>query len=229
MLGHLPVSRCQIALIDVLAVGRRRIRHGKLVSPLAPLTSDITRIDDTGKKAVVTMVQNDAYVINALVLGYTLQKYNPSLVAQEGMDFVALLPTEHDLSSTSLDRLRQVGWQLRFEEEFLVNGTDNLPINYRRNFFKLNIWAWEEYVKMAYLDADCMVRGDITLLLSREYSNVSIKILVNCDRFRCCSGYLAVGYARRKLQCWRIVLSPVGRYLRRTVEQNTVQSYSLGR
>jgi hypothetical protein len=137
--------------------------HSRLPYPLF-LSSRLTQ-SPTSAKAIVSNVQNEAYVPLALVLAYTIRKYN-SVHLTHPVDLVLLLPHEHDITSASLTRLEQVGWQFRYEDDLEVNGTDTLPRNYRRNFIKLRLWSWVEYRKIAFLDADTMVMGDIGELLS---------------------------------------------------------------
>jgi glycogenin glucosyltransferase len=131
--------------------------------------SGVSNINVHGrKKAIVSMVQNEDYLPMALVLGYTLQKYNQRL-ANDGIDQVMLVPYEHDMSPTSLARLKKVGWTIRYEQDVAVEGTETLYVAYQRNFLKLRLWSWTEYAKVGFIDADCMVRGDVSLLVSDKF------------------------------------------------------------
>jgi alpha-N-acetylglucosamine transferase len=121
-----------------------------------------------GLKAIVTNVQNEHYVTNALVLGYTLQKYNPTL-ADQNIEAVLMVPYKHDITPKSMSQLKEVGWIIRYEEDLAVEGVQSLPLNYQRNFIKLRVWRWIDYLKIAWIDADCMVKGDVSFLLSTDF------------------------------------------------------------
>ena len=111
----------------------------------------------------MTSVQNEAYVAGALVLAYTLQKHNPDLVSST--DLILVVPADNDLTARSKERLEQVGWKLHHEEKVRIKG---VPRHWS-NHVKLRIWRWTQYKKLVWLDADCMVKGDISLLLSERY------------------------------------------------------------
>ena len=118
---------------------------------------------------IVSYVQNEEYVPITLNLCYTVQKYNPNIPYEK----IILLPTDHTVSPMSLARFQELGWTLRLEEPIEVEGSENLPANYRRNFVKLHIWKWIEFRKLAYIDGDCLVLGDISLLLSEGIGTTS--------------------------------------------------------
>jgi len=183
------LSLCQhvLNIVSIKPVGQLlEIHRQSHNAPAATLTDEsvahrpeilsadttITPENTPSRYAIVSNVQNEKYVHVALVLAYTIQKYNPSL----GAELVLLLPTDHEIGETSLARLEQVGWHLRIEDDIHVEGMENLQWNYRRNFAKLRIWGWEEYRKIGFIDADCMVRGDISLLLSEEFGTISFKV-----------------------------------------------------
>jgi len=131
--------------------------------PSAP----IVKATELARKAIVCNLQNEQYVPNTLVLGYTIRKHNPNL--GDETDLVLLVPLDHDMTNTSLTRLQEVGWKIRPEPNLAVNGAENLQPNYRRNFMKLIIWSWIEYRKVALIDADCMCMGDISLWISENF------------------------------------------------------------
>jgi alpha-N-acetylglucosamine transferase len=112
----------------------------------------------------VSNVQNDWYVHFALLLGYTIKKYNPDL-ASISAEMVLLIPREHDIRQANMDLLTELGWKIKFEEDLTVEGINNLNPNWRRNLIKIRLWSWFEYRKILFLDADAMVLGDISLLL----------------------------------------------------------------
>ena len=116
------------------------------------------------RNAIVSNVQNDWYVHYALLLGYTIKKYNPALPSISA-EMVLLIPRQHDINQANMDRLRELGWKIKFEDDLTVEGMNNLSPNWRRNLIKLRLWSWVEYRKILFLDADTMVLGDISLLL----------------------------------------------------------------
>lgn len=128
------------------------------------------------RRAIVSMLQNSLYVGNALVLGHSLRKHNPTLGA-EGIDQILLVPFDHDLSPTNLTRLREVGWTIRHEHDVKVKGMETLQRHYRRNFMKLRLWGWTNYTKIGYIDADCLIRGDVRLLVSDDFGK---KLILFC-------------------------------------------------
>jgi alpha-N-acetylglucosamine transferase len=118
------------------------------------------------KKVIVTNIHNDLYVVNALVLGYTLQKYN---TFSPDVELLALVPYQHSISPRNLERLKEIGWRIRHEHDIVVAGIETLKQAFQRNFIKLRVWSWTEYAKVVWIDADCIVTGDISLLLSTKY------------------------------------------------------------
>ncbi|ODQ54744.1 nucleotide-diphospho-sugar transferase [Saitoella complicata NRRL Y-17804] len=117
--------------------------------------------------AIVTNVQNEAYVPYALTLGYTIQKYND--LRDMEADMVIMIPRVHDIRPSSLSKLQRIGWKIRFVDDIQIGGSENLQSNYRRNFLKFWCWTWVEYRMIAFIDADCLVRGDISRLLNESF------------------------------------------------------------
>jgi hypothetical protein len=128
------------------------------------------------KNAVASNLQNENYVQYALVLGYTIQKYNP--IFEDGStDMVLLVPYDNNVTELSMSRLKAVGWNIRYEDDIAVPGTEWLHPLWQRNFIKLRVWNWIEYRKIALFDADTMVMGDISLLLSDGFGKSSSHLL----------------------------------------------------
>lgn len=138
-------------------------------------TSPFPLIDNLNHShAIVTNLQTEEYALWALTLAYTIEKYNPNLVA----DRILLLPTDHGVSQKSIARFELMGWRIRIEENIHVEGTEKIAVPYRKNFIKLRVWKWIEYQKIAMIDADTMVTGDISLLLSDGYGNIFYSFLL---------------------------------------------------
>lgn len=124
--------------------------------------------DHRRRTAIVSNLQNERYVVNALVLAYSLQKHNTYL-RQQGTELVLMVPYVNDISETSITRLKTLGWQIRYENDITVPGVENLLEIHRRNYIKLRVWRWVEYEKLAWIDADTLIMGDVSLLLSDKF------------------------------------------------------------
>jgi len=124
------------------------------------------------RTAIVTNVQNELYVPNSIVLGYTIQKHNPNLV-HNGTELILMIPHKHDITEISMARLKVIGWVIRYEDDVVVEGIENILIQYRRNYINLRIWRWVEYRKIAFID--CLVMGDISLLLFDMARTISVR------------------------------------------------------
>ena len=157
------------------------------------------------RTAIVSNLQNDLYVANALILGYTIQKHNPNMI-REGTDLILLVPNKNDITYNNMMRLQKL-WTIRYEDDIEVKGSERLLVHHRRNYIKLRIWSWVNYTKIAWIDADCMVMGDISLLLSDkfgEYQFLSPCPYKSTDvRFRRRAGYISVENAGGEFQCRR--------------------------
>lgn len=117
-------------------------------------------------RAVVTNVLSEDHVGSALILGYTLQKNNPTIT--KNADLIVQLSRNCKIKQQSLVRLAQIGWEIHYDDETRINDA-NLAGQHRNGFMKLQLWRWTQYKKVVWLDADCMVLGDISLLLSENY------------------------------------------------------------
>lgn len=161
---------------------------------------------ESPRYAIVSNVHNELYLPLALVLGYSIKKYNPHL-SQRSTDLVLLLPKDNDITPYNRARLEKIGWKLREEEDIYFSGIEGLKPAFQRNFIKYKMWNWTEYSKIAFIDADCLVEGDISLLLSDGYGKLSLiwlpsfRVLVlTVGRFRMCPRYMARGDASLQFQ-----------------------------
>jgi len=138
------------------------------------------------RNAIVSHVQNNEYLPYVLNLGYTIRKYNPTL-CPPSTELIVLIPRDNELTPTELQQLESVGWKIRYEEDIILEGLEQMNSNWRRNFIKLRIWAWTEYRKIAFLDADTLVQGDISLLLHDGFCISPLESMTNYQKsFRCC-------------------------------------------
>jgi alpha-N-acetylglucosamine transferase len=187
--------------------------------PISLFKSNARQIKGTGDKAfaaaqgrkkptdraIVSNVQNEKYVPYALCLAYTIQKYKPANDTP-AVDLVLLVPTKNDITTESSLRLQQAGWTIRIEDDVIVEGTEKLNPNFRRNFIKLRVWSWTEYRKILFLDADTMVMGDISLLISDGFGTSSSIPLSQISGL-----YQMLG----PRQCLRIISTPASCHLPR--------------
>ena len=121
------------------------------------------------RTAIVSNLQNELYAPCAFVLAHTLKKHNPHLTSRWGTELILLLPRKNDITTSTLRKLEKFGWTIRYEDDIEVKNSETLAAHFRRNYIKLRVWSWIEYVKIAWIDADCVVMGDISLLLSNRF------------------------------------------------------------
>ena len=113
--------------------------------------------------AITSSVQTSSFTAFALMLGYSIQKYNDLaamdaelvlLVRQDGADGV---------TAENITRLERAGWKIRVAEELEFEGVDNTKIraHHRHNLNKLHLWSWTEYEKITFIDADVVCKGSL--------------------------------------------------------------------
>ena len=127
-----------------------------------------------GKRAYFTLVQNDPWVIGALVLGHSLRKSTTAaaLVCQTGPE----------VSEESRQRLAEVYDIIEPAQEYQFpasrfNNVADIPGRLVFSFRRLNAWRRTEYERITYLDSDVVVLKNIDALFDipgvaapREYS-----------------------------------------------------------
>ncbi len=114
-----------------------------------------------GKRAYFTLVQNDPWVIGALVLGHSLRKSKTvaALVCQTGLE----------VSDESRQRLAEVydvveaAQEYQFPESSFNNFAD-IPERLAFSFRRLNAWRRTEFERITYLDSDVVVLKNIDAL-----------------------------------------------------------------
>jgi hypothetical protein len=117
------------------------------------------------RNAIATNVRDDGYLEMALVLGYSLRKFNPWIDGVSN-DLVLLIPSNTTLLPGGMAKAEAVGWKFRHEDDVPINGIEDLYIGFQRNFIKYRAWTWTDYRKVVMLDADTVCLGDISLLIS---------------------------------------------------------------
>ena len=111
--------------------------------------------------AYFTMVENDEWVIGAMVLGHSLRKSAASatLVCQAGPD----------VSSESRILLSDIYDVVETAEEYVFpnskyNNVKDVPKHLAFSFRRLNAWSRTEYRRITYLDSDLYVLRNIDAL-----------------------------------------------------------------
>jgi alpha-N-acetylglucosamine transferase len=100
----------------------------------------------------------------ALAMGYSLMQTN-NLAAQNA-EMVLFVRKEANISSSALSKLKQIGWKLRIEQDIVLENVDVDKIRYwhRWNLNKLRFWSWTEYDQILFIDADILIKGDLSEL-----------------------------------------------------------------
>jgi len=118
-------------------------------------------MDELDGRAYFTLVQNEPWVVGALVLGYSLRKSETTakLVCQVG----------RQISDESLLRLEAIydivedARVYRFPES-KFNSMTEVPEKLMFSFRRLNAWLRTEYDRITYLDSDLFVMKNIDTL-----------------------------------------------------------------
>ena len=131
------------------------------------------------RRAFASSVYTDNFVPLALALGYSLTRTN-NLHAQNA-DMVLFVRQGANVSLASLERLRRVGWKVRVEDDIELTGVDVSEIepSHTWNLNKLRVWSWIEYDQVFFIDADTLVKADLSEVwntpggLSMKFSKVN--------------------------------------------------------
>ena len=114
------------------------------------------------RRAFASSVYTDNFVPLALALGYSLIQTN-NLRAQKA-DMVLFVRQGANVSDASLDRLRRVGWKVRVADDIKLPSVnvDLIEPWHKWNLNKLRVWTWTEYDQVLFIDADTLVKGDLS-------------------------------------------------------------------
>ena len=114
------------------------------------------------RRAIVSTVATERYYPMALAMGYSLKATND--IAAQHAEMVLFVRKAANLSETALNRLRTIGWKLRIEDDIVIDGLSlNDTIEFRRyNLNKIRFWSWTEYDQILFIDADILVKGDLS-------------------------------------------------------------------
>ena len=114
------------------------------------------------KRAFVSSLYTPDYFPLALAMGYSLAQTN-NLAAQNA-EMVLFVRKGANISTDSLDKLRRIGWKLRIEDDIVLKNVNIEEIQpwHRWNLNKLRFWSWTEYDQILFIDADTLVKGDLS-------------------------------------------------------------------
>jgi alpha-N-acetylglucosamine transferase len=163
--------------------------------------------------AIVTSVWDANYASFALMLGWSIKQHN-SIGA---LDIELVLLTLKDVEGTGAGitaenrtRLEKVGWTIREEEPLQVPGVNMSMIqkHRRKNLNKLQIFGWDEYEKIVFMDADTLCKGPLEELFHMPGGKCPPPILLAItkrlskmvSRLRSCARLLAQGGDRYPFQ-----------------------------
>jgi alpha-N-acetylglucosamine transferase len=104
-------------------------------------------------------------------MGYSLAQTN-NLAAQNA-EMVLFVRKAANISTDALDKLRTVGWKLRIEDDLVFENVDVDQIRswHRWNLNKIRFWSWTEYDQILFIDADALVKGDLSEVWGTPGSN----------------------------------------------------------
>jgi alpha-N-acetylglucosamine transferase len=114
------------------------------------------------RRAFASSLYTQDYFPLALAMGYSLAQTN-NLAAQNA-EMVLFVRKAANISDASLDKLRRIGWKLRIEDDIVLQGVNISEIQswHRWNLNKIRFWSWTEYDQVLFIDADTLVKGDLS-------------------------------------------------------------------
>ena len=98
----------------------------------------------------------------ALAMGYSLSHTND--ITAQNAEMVLFVRKSANISSSSLAKLQKIGWKLRIEDDILLKNVDveRIRPEHRWNLNKIRFWTWTEYDQILFIDADTLVKGDLS-------------------------------------------------------------------
>ncbi|KAK9465947.1 nucleotide-diphospho-sugar transferase [Lipomyces arxii] len=115
------------------------------------------------KHAIFSSVQTARFSQYAMMLAYSLQKYND--LAALDAELVLLVRTEgaDGVTPQNITRLERVGWTIVVERDLDFENVDESKIrsHHRHNLNKLYLWSYTQYERIVFIDADTLCKGQI--------------------------------------------------------------------
>ncbi|KAK9461197.1 nucleotide-diphospho-sugar transferase [Lipomyces oligophaga] len=119
--------------------------------------------------AVASSVMTARFSQYAMMLAYSLQKYNDFEALD--VDLILLVRTEGKEAVTpqNITRLERVGWKIMNEHDLDFEGVNKNAIRpyHRYNLNKLYLWSYTQYDRIVFIDADTLCKGSISELFDQ--------------------------------------------------------------
>jgi len=123
---------------------------------------------ETAKECFCTLVTSDSYVLGAQALVLSLLKHNSEKATRD----IVVLHTEA-VSKSALRPLRKIKQTvLKLVEKIDGDAFQKRSVESWSDMTKLRVWTLVEYDKVAYLDADMLVRENLDDLFRLELGNL---------------------------------------------------------
>jgi alpha-N-acetylglucosamine transferase len=121
-------------------------------------------------------------------MGYSLKQSND--LSKQNAEMVLFVRKHANVSMAVQEKLQKVGWKLRMEDDIAFENIDVEQIleHHRFNLNKIRFWSWVEYDQILFIDADTLVKGDLSEVWEMPGSIVAQLIPVNdsnCRRAGC--------------------------------------------
>lgn len=141
----------------------------KYVSPRIPTGLKDPVIDTAiqGHNVITSAIFTSWYTSFALLLAYTIRKYNDISKYNAEMVLMVIRKSEQEpdgITERDAEVLQNAGWILRDVEPLKWDSVDlsKIPPNHRTTLNKLHVWNWTEYDRVLYIDADCVVKNEFS-------------------------------------------------------------------
>lgn len=114
------------------------------------------------RRAFVSSLHTADYFPLSLAMGYSLAQTND--ISAQNAEMVLFVRKAANISTAALDKLKQIGWRLRIEDDIVLKNVDFEEIRpgHRWNLNKIRFWSWTEYDQILFIDSDTLVKGDLS-------------------------------------------------------------------
>jgi glycogenin glucosyltransferase len=111
------------------------------------------------------MLTSDEYLRGMLALGESLKENT-----RQDYTLISLILEQSQLSLKTLDLLGRFGWEICIVPRIPPPKEESVFPRFRDQFTKFALWAWVEFERVVYFDADCLAVGDISNLFAIKES-----------------------------------------------------------
>ena len=125
------------------------------------------------RRAFVSSLYTEKYYPLSLAMGYSLAQTND--LAAQNAEMVLFVRQNANISSAFLEKLQQVGWKLRIEDDLAFDNVDFEQIRpyHKWNLNKLRFWSWTDYDQLLFIDSDTIVKADLSEVWTTPGSKLS--------------------------------------------------------